>query len=595
MKPQGKTQTLFMVLFGLAAVTWFAILIAPFTDGGLPSIIQGLPQALNNPFDFQICEATPKTILVCGGIYALVLLYLYATHLETRHGEEHGSAKWGNVHAICKKLCDKNFSLNRILTQNVRISYHFFSHQRNIHTVVVGGSGAKKSRGYAMPNILQNNCTNIILDPMGEILMGCGKFLEEEGTEVRVLDLIEMEKSHHYNPFVYLRNENDVQTMVTNLFAATTPKNATSQDPFWDKSAETLLMAFCFFLWTQAPVEEQNFAMVMELLRNAAIEDEENTSAESVTDVLFRELEEREPNHIAVRFYRDYRGGSGKTLKSIQLVLSSHLNKFNLSSLAELTASDDLDLRSLGEKKVALFLRISDTDKSYNFLISLLYNQLFQQLFETADLKYHGKLPVHVHFMMDEAANVQLPNELESYIATARKRNVSVSIILQNLSQLKAQFKDNWESILGNCDELLYLGGNEQSTHEYISKRLGKQTIWARSNSLNRGRMGGSSRSDQTIGRELLTADEVDLLNNDYCILKIRGFRPIFDLKYDLMRHPNIKRTMMGGAQPYYHGCREQNAFQLTSGASAALEQTSASHNYEAYTETEVESLLASL
>ena len=348
--------------------------------------------------------------------------------------------------------------------------------------------------------------------------------------------------------------------MVTFLFAATNPGDSKGQDPFWEQSAQMLLMALCFYLWLEAPPEEQNFAMVSELLRCCAGDDtgDEDDLGSSITDALFDALEKRDPNHIALRYYRQYRSGAGKTLRSIQIILATRLEKFNLSSVAALTATDDLDLRSIGEKKVALFARISDTDKSYNFLIAMLYTQLFQQLAEVADLKYHGKLPVHVHFLMDEFANVALPKDFETYLSTMRKRNISVSIVLQNIAQLKGLFKDNkWESILGNCDEFVFLGGNEQSTHEYISKQLGKETIWQRSESMNRGRNGSSGRSDQTSGRELLLPDEVRSLDNDYAILLIRGFPPLLDRKYELSTHPNYKRSAFGGAASYEHGPKE--------------------------------------
>lgn len=577
-----------LAVIGALIVIWFALLAAPYWELGLIGMVTGLQEALKEPFRITLCGASGRTVLICLFFYGLALLYLYASHLNTRYGEEHGSAKWGDAARISAKLRDRAFTQNRLCTQNVRIDYDFYRHKRNLNTLVVGGSGASKTRGYVMPNIMQGCCSMIILDPKGENLMGTGKLLEEEGIVVKVLDLIEMEKSWHYNPFLYLRNENDVQTMVTFLFAATTPKEARSQDPFWDKAAEMLLMALVFYLWLEAPPEEQNFAMVMELLRCAAITDEDKDSP-SITDILFRRLEKEKPGHIALRYYRSYRSGAGKTLKSIQLVLASHLDKFNLSSLAELTSTDDLDLRSLGERKTALFCKISDTDKSYNFLVSMLYIQVIQQLFECADLKYHGKLPVHVHFLMDEFANVAVPDEFESYLSTMRPRNISASIILQNIAQLKALFKDNkWESIIGNCDEFLYLGGNEQSTHKYVSEQLGKETIWTRSTNLTRGRQGHAGRNDQTAGRELMTPDEVRMMDNGYCVLLIRGFRPIYDRKYNLMTHPRIKRTMMGGGEPYFH-MRPKNRAEAIAPEEV---NTSAQVIYEILTEAELEAAL---
>lgn len=558
-KPTWR-QYLLQIAVGLPVVIWLGLQVAPYYGENLFVISQGLNAAMQHPFQFTLCANSGKSVLTLCAIYIFALLAYFSTKRNTRYGEEHGSARWGDPVAVCRKLRDKEFRNNRILSQNVRIGYDFYRHQRNLNACVVGGSGSKKSRSHVIPNVMQCECSKIILDPMGEILAGTGNLLLEEGYEVRVLDLIEMEKSNHYNPFVYIRNENDLQTMVTFLFAATNPGDSKGQDPFWEQSAQMLLMALCFYLWLEAPPEEQNFAMVSELLRCCAGDDtgDEDDMGSSITDTLFDALEKRDPNHIALRYYRQYRSGAGKTLRSIQIILATRLEKFNLSSVAALTATDDLDLRSIGEKKVTLFARISDTDKSYNFLVAMLYTQLFQQLAEVADLKYHGKLPVHVHFLMDEFANVALPKDFETYLSTMRKRNISVSIVLQNIAQLKGLFKDNkWESILGNCDEFVFLGGNEQSTHEYISKQLGKETIWQRSESMNRGRNGSSGRSDQTSGRELLLPDEVRSLDNDYAILLIRGFPPLLDRKYELSTHPNYKRTAFGGAAPYEHGPKE--------------------------------------
>ena len=380
-----------------------------------------------------------------------------------------------------------------------------------------------------------------------------GKLLESKGYEVRVLDLISMEKSHCYNPFVYLQNDNDVQKLVTNLFKSTTPKGSQSQDPFWDTSASMLLLALVFYLHYEAPEDEQNFAMVMEMLRAGSIEDEEDTRP-SPLDELFAELEMSNPDHIALKYYRSYHSGAAKTLKSIQITLAARLEKFNLESLASLTTTDELDLPSLGEKKVALFALIPDNDSSFNFLVSILYTQLFQQLFYAADHIHGGSLPVPVHFLMDEFANVSLPDDFDKILSVMRSRGVSVSIILQNLAQLKALFEKQWESIVGNCDEFLYLGGNEQSTHKYVSELLGKETIDTNTFGKSTGRSGNYSTNYQISGRELLTPDEVRMLDNQYAILFIRGERPVMDFKYDILKHPNVALTTDGKASAYKHG-----------------------------------------
>ena len=400
---------------------------------------------------------------------------------------------------------------------------------------------------------MQCNTSFVILDPKGEIVRDIGGLLENKGYEVRVLDLINMHRSHCYNPFVYLRNDNDVQRLVTNLFKATTPKGSQSQDPFWDTAASMLLLALVFYLKYEAPPDEQNFPMVMELLRAGEVR-EDDDSYVSPLDELFDRLEMVNPEHIALKYYRDYHSGSAKTLKSIQITLAARLEKFNLESLAGLTATDELDLPSLGEKKVALFALIPDNDTSFNFLVSILYTQLFQQLFYLADHKYGGSLSVHCHFIMDEFANVSLPDDFDKILSVMRSRGVSVSIILQNLAQLKALFEKQWESIVGNCDEFLYLGGNEQSTHKYVSELLGKETIDTNTYGKSSGRSGNYSTNYQISGRELMTPDEVRMLDNRYALLFVRGERPVMDFKYDILKHPNVKLTADGGQPPYIHG-----------------------------------------
>ena len=400
---------------------------------------------------------------------------------------------------------------------------------------------------------MQANTSLVILDPKGEIARDEGYLLEEKGYVVKVLDLINMQRSHCYNPFVYLQDDNDIQKLVTNLFKATTPKGSQSSDPFWDTAAETLLLALIFYLWHEAPEDEQNFSMVMEMLRAGEVKEDDDNYV-SPLDILFNQLEIENPNHIAIKYYRDYRSGSGKTLKSIQITLASRLEKFNLDSVSSLTQTDELELDTIGEKKTALFAIIPDNDTSFNFLISILYTQLFQHLFYSADHKYGGRLPVHVHFLMDEFANVSLPDDFDKILSVMRSREVSVSIILQNLAQLKALFEKQWESIVGNCDEFLYLGGNEQSTHKYVSELLGKETIDLNTYGKSSGHSGNYSTNYQLTGRELLTPDEVRLLDNREAILFIRGERPIKDFKYDILKHPNVKLSVDGNAKPYMYG-----------------------------------------
>ena len=462
MKRDNLKSNPVVFMFGLIPVIWLGLLIAPAISGGLPEILSNLTEALNHPFHITWCVDSLKTVLVFIVVYGFGIGIYYSTKRNTRPREEHGSAKWGDANDVCRKYREKQYENNKILTKNVRIGLDGRKHRRNLNTLVVGGSGSGKTRFYAKPNAMQANTSLVVLDPKGEITRDVGKLLSKTH-DVRVLDLINMEKSHCYNPFVYLKTDNDIQRLVTNLFKATTPKGSQSQDPFWDNAASMLLLALIFYLHYEAPEIEQNFPMVMEMLRAAEVR-EDGEDFLSPLDILFDRLEMRNPEHIALKYYRDYRSGSAKTLKSIQITLASRLEKFNLSSLIDLTTTDELDLGRMGERKSALFIILPDNDSSFNFLVSILYTQLFQALFYTADYKYGGSLPVPVHFLMDEFSNVSLPDDFSKILAVMRSRSVFVSIILQNVAALKALFEKEWESIIGNCDEFVYLGGNERAT-----------------------------------------------------------------------------------------------------------------------------------
>jgi len=552
-KQDDKQTAIILSVIGIIPVVWLALLIAPSVGGGLPEILPKLLTVFNNPFQIELCEDSLKTVLVLLLCYGFGIGIYFSTRRNYRRREEHGSAKWGDAKAVNKKYYQAPKNENKLMTQNVSIGINAKKHRRNLNTLVCGGSGAGKTRFYCKPNLMQANTSFVILDPKGEIVRDVGKLLEAKGYEIKVLDLISMEKSHCYNPFVYLQNDNDIQRLVTNLFKSTTPKGSQSNDPFWDTAASMLLLALVFYLHYEAPPDEQNFAMVMEMLRAGAIEDEDDNRP-SPLDCLFDELADDNPDHIAIKYYRSYHSGSAKTLKSIQITLAARLEKFNLESLAALTSTDELELGTLGEKKTALFALIPDNDTSFNFLVSILYTQLFQQLFYSADHIHGGSLPIPVHFLMDEFANVSLPDDFDKILSVMRSRSVSVSIILQNLAQLKALFEKQWESIVGNCDEFLYLGGNEQSTHKYVSELLGKATIDTNTYGKSEGRSGSYSTNYQISGRELLTPDEVRMLDNQYAILFIRGERPVLDFKYDILKHPNVALTADGKAGVYRHG-----------------------------------------
>lgn len=391
------------------------------------------------------------------------------------------------------------------------------------------------------------------------MLRSIAPLLIENGYDIKVFNLIEPENSDGYNPFVYIRKDEDVIKLISNLIQNTTPKNASQNDPFWEKSEIALDSALMLYLLHEAPPEEQTFEMLMFLIENAAtVEDEDESGYQSPVDILFQGLEDEKPEHIAVRQYKIFKQASGKTAKSILISAAVRLAAFNLLEIAKMTSYDNLDIGTLGERKRAIFCVIPDNDNSFNYLVGMLYTQAFQALYFNADNNHGGELPIPVHIVMDEFANVALPDNFERILATMRSRRISVSIIIQNMAQLKALFKDSWENITGNCDTLLYLGGNEQSTHEYISKMLGKETIDTRTRGITKGQHGSSNTNYQNAGRELLTLDEVRLLDNSNALIFIRGERPLIDKKFDILSHPNIAKSADGKAVPYKHSKSEK-------------------------------------
>lgn len=552
MRIDNKDVLIILGIFTIPVV-WLALLIAPYINNGLIEALPYLTKAINDPFHITLCKNTLKTIFIFLLIYGIGIGIYFSTLRNYRRQEEYGSAKWGSASKVNKKYADKTYSQNKILSQNVRIGLDGKKHRRNINTLVIGGSGAGKTRFYAKPNILQCNTSFVILDPKGEILRDTGNLLEKEGYVIRVIDLIDMSKSHGYNPFAYIQDDKDVLKLITNLIRNTTPKGAQSNDPFWEKSETALLEALCLYLINEAPEEEQNFSMVMEMIV-AAEPKEDDEDYISPLDQLFIELENDKPESLALKQYKIYKQAAGKTAKSILISVGVRLAAFNLESIASLTHYDELELEKMGERKTALFAVIPDNDSTFNFLIGMLYTQLFQMLYYSADIIHHGELPIPVHFMMDEFANVALPDEFDKLLATMRSRRIFVSIIIQNLAQIKALYKDAWESIVGNCDELYYLGGNEQSTHKFMSEYLGKETLDTNTYGKSSGRNGNYSTNYQQAGRELLTADEVRLLDNDYALLFIRGELPILDKKYNILKHPNVAYTKDGNGQVYQHG-----------------------------------------
>ena len=529
-----------------AAIT--ACAIAP--DKNFIQILETLSEKLEQPFFITYTPYTFKCILIFTAAYFLGIGIYESQKRNYRRGVEHGSAKWGNVSEICRRYCEKQYTKNLLLTQHFRMGLDGYKHKRNLNVLVVGGSGAGKSRTYAIPNIMQCNCSMVITDPKAELLRKTGGVLERNGYEVRVFDLINPETSWCYNPFAYVRDDKDVLKLINNLIRNTTPKGAQSSDPFWEKSETALLQALMLYLLHEAPPEEQNFPMIMEMLGSAQVK-EDDEDYQSPLDILFERLEMRDPESIAVKQYAIYKQAAGKTAKSILISVGVRLAAFNLKQIANLTCTDELDLYSIGEKKVALFCCIPDADTSMNYLVGMIYSNLFQTLYYVADRKYGGRLPIPVHCIMDEWPNVALPDDFDKILATMRSRGISCSIIIQNIAQMKALFKDSYESLIGNCDEFLYLGGNEKEGHKYVSELLGKETLDTNTYGQTKGRSGSYSVNYQQTGRELLTPDEIRLLDNRKAILFIRGERPIMDDKYDLKKHVNFRYTEDGGASPY--------------------------------------------
>jgi len=543
-----------MWLLPLPVVWWAALLAAGSwqSGGNIVDAMAAFSDALNQPFAVRWTEQSARFLLLFTLVYAAGMAVLLSGRKNHRRGAEHGSACWGNVLQIVKRYRDgNNPKQNLILTQHFQMGLDGHRHKRNTNVLVIGGSGAGKSRSYAIPNVLQCGCSMIVTDPKSEILRKTGSALQANGYEVRVFDLLSPDTSFCYNPLAYVRDDKDVLRLIETLIQSTTPPGSQSADPFWQKSETALLQALVLYLIHEAPEDEQNFAMVMEMLAAAEVR-EEDEEFESPLDVLFERLEMRDPESIAVKQYHIFKMGAGKTMKSILISVGVRLSAFNLPQIARLTYTDDLHLEEMGEKKVALFCCIPDSDKSLNYLVGMIYSQLIQTLYFVADRKYKGRLPVPVHLLIDEAPNIALPTDnFLPWLSTMRSRNIFCSYIAQNMAQLKALFKEQWESLVGLCDEFLYLGGNEKETHKYVSELMGKETLDTNTYGHTKGRSGSFTVNDQQTGRELLTPDEVRMLDNRKCILFVRGERPMLDDKYDLLRHPNIRLTEDGGAPPY--------------------------------------------
>ena len=546
--PIRKSNDTLFYLIGIIPVVWLALLLAQSLGGGLPELLRNLTSALEQPTNIIWTDKSLPTILICLAAYGMAVLLYRTNQGRTRDGEEHGSAAWATPASVNAQFAQKE---SIPLTQHVRLGLDTHRHRRSLNVLVIGGSGAAKTRSFVLPNILTANTNYVITDPKSEVLLATGGYLKEQGYDVRVLNLVNLEQSDGYNPFRYLRDEKDVLKLVNNLIQSTTPKGSHESDPFWTKAETALLQAIILMLFQEAPEYEQNFSMVMRVLEYAEVREEDEGHV-SPLDLLFESIERRKPDSVAVRQYKVFKLAAGKTAKSILVSTAVRLAPFNLPQIQALTDHDDMDLYTLGEKKVALYAVIPDNDNTFNFLVSLLYAQAFQALYYSADQIHHGPLPRHVRFVLDEFAAMPLPGFTRE-LATMRSRSISASVIIQNMAQIKELYKDSWETIPGNCDTILYLGGNESSTHKYVSEMLGKATIDTKTHGQTKGKSGSYSTNFQMSGRELLTPDEVRKLDNRYALLFIRGASPVMDEKYDLMHHPAISHSCLGGAAPYIH------------------------------------------
>jgi len=545
-------------LFLALPVLWIGAGLASGYEDGMTAfeVLGKFSEWADHPFLLRWTPYTLKFMLGALVVYAFAVVLYISGKQNRRPGEEHGSARWGNPRQLDRKYRDKDPKRNAILTQNLRMSLNSRQHFRNLLQIVVGGSGAGKTRYIVKPNIYEANASYIATDPKGELARDSIPLLLREGYTIKVFDLVDPDRSDCYNPFHYIRNDADVLKLIANFIRNTTPKNAHSNDPFWEKSETALDSALMLYLLHEAPPEDQNMEMMLTMLEYGAAKEGDGDHV-SALDLLFQALEEENPNHIAVRQYKVFKQAPSETAMSILISAAVRLAPFSLPEIQRITSRDEMELGKLGERKQAIFCIIPDSnDVSLNFLVGMLYSQAFQELYFQADKVHGGSLPIPVRLMFDEFANVSLPDGYARLQATMRSRNVMATIILQNISQLKALFKDDWEGIIGNADAFIYLGGNEQSTHKYVSELLGKETIQTQTSSQSKGRNGSFSQNFQSAGRELLTPDEVRMLDNRLALVLIRGEAPVIDTKYDLMRHPNIKRTADGGAAPYTHSAR---------------------------------------
>ena len=523
-----------------------AVRLAPGAD--ISAKILNITQGFSAAFENALPSVYPLDLLVgiVGAVIIRLIVYVKGKNAKKyRKGAEYGSARWGNAEDI-KPYIDPDFQNNIILTQTERLTMNSRPKQpkyaRNKNVVVIGGSGSGKTRFFVKPNLMQLHSSYVLTDPKGTVLIECGKLLQRAGYRIKVLNTINFKKSMHYNPFVYIRSEKDILKLVNTLIANTKGEGEKSAEDFWVKAERLLYCALVGYIWYEAPAEEMNFITLLELI-NASEAREDDEEYQSPVDLLFADLEERDPDHFAVKQYRKYKLAAGKTAKSILISCGARLAPFDIQEVRDATMYDELELDKLGDRKTALFLIMSDTDSTFNFLISMIYTQLFNLLCDKADDQYGGKLPVHVRCLIDECANIGQIPQLEKLVATIRSREISACLVLQTRSQLKAIYKDNADTIVGNMDSQIFLGGSEPTTLKDLAEALGKETIDSYNNSDTRGNSPSYGTNYQKLGHELMSRDELAVLDGGKCILQLRGVRPFMSDKYDLTQHPNYKYT----------------------------------------------------
>ena len=541
------------VLLGIFSVYLAVAASSAYEEGSNIFVWMGrFSEVLKRPSLLRWTPYTVKCIVVVLLLCAFAVLLYRSDREKRRPGGEYGTAKWEAAETMNQKYADKE-GPNVILTQHVSIGMDGYKHQRNLNVLVVGGSGSGKTRYFCKPGLMDANCSYLVVDPKGEMLRSTGHFLKSQGYDIKVFDLIHPRQSDGYNPFRYIREEPDVLKLMDNLVKNTTPPKGASNDPFWEKAEIALDSALMLYLLSEAPKEEQTFEMLMFML-NSAQASEEDEQFQSPLDLLFQSLEDREPDHLAVKQYKVYKKAAGKTAKSILITAGVRLTAFIFPQYAAIMQADEMDFGSLGERKRAIFCITPVNDGSMNYLVSMLFTQCFQELYLRADERYDGRLPVPVRVIQDEWANVPQPDSYPKVLATCRSYNIGIDIIVQNIQSIKARYRDEYQSIIGNCDTLLFLGGgNEPESLEFMSKLLGKETISIRTRGQTRGRSGSSSINNQLTGRELMTPDEIRRMPTRDALLLLRGESPVRDRKYNIKKHPNYRYTQDGGAKPYIH------------------------------------------